>query len=220
MSATNNTPNFHLPQFIGTDRPAWLSDWNQAMTLIDSAMQQIKATADEAGSISGGQDAKITALQNTVESMQGQVSTAVDNANSAINMSKAWIQTSADNSSIFSSATQMSITYNKSYGLIYMQGLLTVSAGSPIAFADNTTLFTLPSDCRPGRLINIRNGFTLSSTGGKLGLNVVCPVQISSDGRCYVSSPHWRTEDTFNQLYVTCFASFAGAGNGWPAINQ
>lgn len=38
MSHTNSTTNYHLPQFIGTDTPGWLTDVNGAMSDIDTAI--------------------------------------------------------------------------------------------------------------------------------------------------------------------------------------
>lgn len=43
MSSTNKTSNYNLSQFIGSDKPAWLADYNQDMTKIDT---QMKANAD------------------------------------------------------------------------------------------------------------------------------------------------------------------------------
>lgn len=43
MSSTNHTANYNLPQFVGTDKPAWLGDINPAMNTIDTRM---KANAD------------------------------------------------------------------------------------------------------------------------------------------------------------------------------
>lgn len=43
MSATNTTTNYSLPIFIGSDKPAWLVDFNGAMNAIDA---QMKANAD------------------------------------------------------------------------------------------------------------------------------------------------------------------------------
>lgn len=43
MSSTNHTANYNLPQFVGTDKPAWLGDINPAMSAIDT---QMKANAD------------------------------------------------------------------------------------------------------------------------------------------------------------------------------
>lgn len=45
MSYTNSTPNYNLPQFVGTDKPTWLNDVNGAFTSIDT---QMKANADSA----------------------------------------------------------------------------------------------------------------------------------------------------------------------------
>ena len=63
MSATNHTPNYSLPQFIGTDVPTWLVDVNGAFSDIDTA---IKNAADAAGSSTG----EITALDNRVSTVE------------------------------------------------------------------------------------------------------------------------------------------------------
>ena len=34
MSSTNKTPNYQLSQFVGSDKPAWLADYNQDMSKI------------------------------------------------------------------------------------------------------------------------------------------------------------------------------------------
>lgn len=43
MTATNKTANYELSQFVGTDRPTWLGDYNGDMAKIDA---QMKANAD------------------------------------------------------------------------------------------------------------------------------------------------------------------------------
>lgn len=43
MTATNKTANYDLSQFVGTDRPTWLGDYNSDMKKIDA---QMKANAD------------------------------------------------------------------------------------------------------------------------------------------------------------------------------
>lgn len=63
MSATNHTPNYSLPQFIGTDVPTWLVDVNGAFSDIDTA---IKNAADAAGSVAGD----VTALENRVGTVE------------------------------------------------------------------------------------------------------------------------------------------------------
>lgn len=46
MSHTNSTTNYNLPQFVGTDKPAWLTDINGAFSSIDTAIKSAKDTAD------------------------------------------------------------------------------------------------------------------------------------------------------------------------------
>lgn len=43
MTATNHTENYNLSQFVGTDHPTWLGDYNGDMAKIDA---QMKANAD------------------------------------------------------------------------------------------------------------------------------------------------------------------------------
>lgn len=59
MSSTNKTSNYELSQFIGTDRPAWLADYNTDMSKIDA---QMKLNADSATSASGTATSASTAI--------------------------------------------------------------------------------------------------------------------------------------------------------------
>lgn len=48
MAHTNSTANYNLPQFIPTDKPAWLTDINGAFSAIDTAIDAAKDAADAA----------------------------------------------------------------------------------------------------------------------------------------------------------------------------
>lgn len=50
MAHTNSTPNYNLPQFVTTDKPAWLTDINGAFSDIDTAIDAAKDAADDAQS--------------------------------------------------------------------------------------------------------------------------------------------------------------------------
>lgn len=66
MSATNSTPIINLPLFIGTDKPAWLVDWNNAMNIIDSNISALQ-------SAEGGTAASLAALSQSVQALSGTV---------------------------------------------------------------------------------------------------------------------------------------------------
>ena len=50
MASTNKTANYELSQFVATDKPAWLQDYNTDMNKIDTG---IKGAADTATSANG-----------------------------------------------------------------------------------------------------------------------------------------------------------------------
>lgn len=49
MGHTNSTTNYHLPQFLTTDKPAWLTDINNAFYDIDAAIHTAQSDATTAG---------------------------------------------------------------------------------------------------------------------------------------------------------------------------
>lgn len=59
MASTNKTTNYELSQFLGTDKPAWLSDYNQDMSKIDA---QMKLNADAATTAGGSATTANTAI--------------------------------------------------------------------------------------------------------------------------------------------------------------
>lgn len=82
MAHTNETTNYELPIFIGTDKPSWLNDFNGAMTAIDTRM---KANADAAaaaytkaegaeGGVSG-LTTRMTTAEGEIDDLQGGLST-------------------------------------------------------------------------------------------------------------------------------------------------
>lgn len=74
MSATNHTTNYELPIFVGTDKPAWLVDWNGAMTAIDTAIHTAEGKADQAGTDIGGIESSISTINSTLTSINSAVS--------------------------------------------------------------------------------------------------------------------------------------------------
>ena len=61
MTATNHTENNDLSQFVGTDHPTWLGDYNSDMTKIDA---QLKQNADDIASAAGG---GLTSVSHTTD---------------------------------------------------------------------------------------------------------------------------------------------------------
>lgn len=85
MSSTNKTTNYELSQFIGTDKPAWLTDYNSDMGKIDAGVATAQSTAT-------GADGKATANATAIGNLTSLTTTAKTNLVAAVNE----VKTSAD----------------------------------------------------------------------------------------------------------------------------
>lgn len=80
MASTNETPILKLPQFVGTDKPSWLGDFNGAMLKIDTAIGDntgkigsVETVANAAQAKADSADAAVTALGGEVSRVAGEV---------------------------------------------------------------------------------------------------------------------------------------------------
>lgn len=62
MSHTNNTTFMNLPLFVGSDKPAWLTDFNSAMQAIDNTCSNQKSDIDAL-------QLAMTAVQNAITNL-------------------------------------------------------------------------------------------------------------------------------------------------------
>lgn len=65
MSYTNETLNYHLPQWVGSDKPTWLVDLNGAFAAIDTGLAAVQTQSDATDLVVSGHTSAITALQGT-----------------------------------------------------------------------------------------------------------------------------------------------------------
>lgn len=78
MAATNETTNYKLPLFVGTDKPSWLGDWNAAMTAIDTAIGTAAGDATNAGTVATSAKTAAEAAQASVAGLTQSVGTLED----------------------------------------------------------------------------------------------------------------------------------------------
>lgn len=70
MSSTNKTTHYNLPQFIGSDIPTWLGDFNSAMTAIDSGINAAATSASGAATTAAAAASSATSAYNAAASAQ------------------------------------------------------------------------------------------------------------------------------------------------------
>lgn len=192
MSATNSTTNYELSQFIGTDKPAWLSDYNGDMTKIDTGIHTAQTTATGADGKADANTTKIgdlsylsTTVKNNIvaainevdsnaDTAQGTATSASTTANSA--------KTTADSLATFVNVNQyntLTPTISTGTGTLdnvdmriasNTDGTLAKIYGNIRVNFTSTTggIITIPSSLRPTSNIVINGGliFNLFSSNG------------------------------------------------------
>lgn len=82
MGSTNRTTNYELSQFVGNDKPAWLSDYNGDMAKIDTAIKARSVEAGAAQTTADTANGKADALDTRMGTAENNI-TALQNASTA-----------------------------------------------------------------------------------------------------------------------------------------
>lgn len=145
MSATNKTTYLDLPQFIGTDVPSWLGDFNGAMEKIDTGYNNVDIKAGQASSTANSASSKADINTQSITSINAELKTlkaAVQNYDNILNF-KAVTCVPSPNNLKDNSSMLMTQNTNKTLASLKFNG---------------TILFPLPN---PSKYV-----FTWSANGG------------------------------------------------------
>lgn len=78
MASTNKTTHYELSQFVGSDKPAWLGDYNSDMSKIDTGINTAQTTAT-------GADGKADTVSTNLGNIENLTTSTKTSAVSAIN---------------------------------------------------------------------------------------------------------------------------------------
>ena len=81
MASTNKTSNLELSQFIATDTPTWLVDYNGDMEKIDAGVGRVEELAKTASTQAVGVANGLQTTNQTVTTLSGQVANVQNQAN-------------------------------------------------------------------------------------------------------------------------------------------
>ena len=84
MSSTNKTAHYNLPQFIGSDIPTWLGDFNSAMTAIDSGINAAATSASGAATTAAQASTDAAAAASSATSAYNAAAAAQKSADDAM----------------------------------------------------------------------------------------------------------------------------------------
>ena len=145
MASTNKTTTLDLSQFVGTDKPDWLTDYNEDMEKIDTWATTADSDINAANNNASG--AKTTAeaasqAANTATTSAAQANSAVQNILTSLNWTRGTIATPTAN--IFSSIT-MTGEYQPGTKLlsVYGTGVFQQSISSAIPSDNYISIGTL-----------------------------------------------------------------------------
>ena len=124
MASTNKTTNYELSQFLGSDKPAWLTDYNSDMSKIDGGIHSAQTTATGAD---GKADANATAI-GTLTNLTTDVKTS---AVAAINE----VDSHADTAQQTANAASTLANTNKN-DIAGLKSILNLSVVNKYTYAD------------------------------------------------------------------------------------
>lgn len=200
MASTNKTANYELSQYVGSDKPTYLGDYNSDMLKIDTAMKANNTLATTANTTATtASETASTALTNA-GTAQDTADTANTTANSALtkaltneaninNFNLTHFETFDKNSisivsgaSALSNETSITVASNedgslcKIYGAIYPSGNATGSAIS----------VTIQTRLRPSQSITINPAGILRRGASASEVTRSCNVTIAPNGEVSV----------------------------------
>lgn len=73
MASTNKTTNFELSQYVGSDKPTYLGDYNSDMNKIDTAMQVNKTKSESNETAIQGLNGRAGDLENNVDTINEEI---------------------------------------------------------------------------------------------------------------------------------------------------
>ena len=140
MSHTNKTPNYDLPQFIGTDKASWLGDLNPAFLAIDTGMQANKVAA-QAAEVSAGEASAMAQSANSV------ANSANSSATSALTKIDNWIELNLNNPDTTNFVQyNCLLQFNPDLGIASLYNLIEFKNGfTPVLGTSGTPFIILPN---------------------------------------------------------------------------
>ena len=133
MAYSNTTPNYDLPQYVGTDIPNPLTDFNGAMSTIDTTMKNIAdgvgaSDADIAALKAQNGDEQLTTTAQTLSGAANELDAAVDGIDSRLTTVET--NQTADESTLATAVANLSTVVGKVSALETQNGnaVLTTTA--------------------------------------------------------------------------------------------
>lgn len=197
MASTNKTTTLKLSQFVGTDKPDWLTDYNEDMEKIDAFATT--AESDIVAAQAASTQAKEVA--NSASSAANTASTSAANAvtvaNSIINGWETIVPT--DVNAKITSFTR-TVRGNVPAGILFVSAYY--YSGEQFSLSSNEILFKIPTKFCPKNSALYGSIFLKNSTANTI---TVSNLVVNADG----SVALWSGAGTINNINELVISGFA-----------
>lgn len=209
MSSTNKTTYYNLSQYIGTDKPTYLQDYNNDMSKIDKAIHNVNGTATTANQTAGSAEAKaeqantnvvalqarvgavegsVLNLQEKTETMQNEITSAKQSATNANNTANT-AQQSANSANLKIDSAK----FNGWNSLVNINSNVT---GNSVKVMYNKELNLIAFNIN----ISTQVAITKNDILCKLPSNIPTPSKTISLGRCVTNCIGYHAEGYFENI--------------------
>lgn len=151
MSATNATTHYELPIFASSDVPAWMTDFNTAMTKTDDALHTVAGVADDAKSVAD--EAKDTASTASDDATEAKTNAGEWTSPTTI-LATDWVQDSVDTSKYNYEITNTTVTVDSLLDLYFDDNAVAyIESAGNIVVTQSADKIKLQADFEPQQTI-------------------------------------------------------------------
>lgn len=136
MASTNKTTHYELSQYVGSDKPTYLTDYNNDMLAIDTGIYNAQSKADSGYTLAGSADGKADTAITNAGNAQTDASTALTRIGNMANL------TTTEKSSLVGAVNEVNYNLGLFNLTSYSDLTLSISGGtidsSSISLAKNS----------------------------------------------------------------------------------
>lgn len=181
MSYTNSTTHYALPQWVGTDKPTWLGDMDEAFLKIDSGIYQALSSANVSNGKADNLANQIATLNETLVAH----TTALNNISKTFKMTQQTLISDTSDGLI----KRVYLLTNQDNTLFKIYGMYDFTTSNPINIPFPAGIFTDTYTISRACLYTIYNSMTDYSVVFQTNLNIaISPTQAGFVPNQYPSS--------------------------------
>lgn len=212
MSSTNKTTYYNLSQYIGTDKPTYLGDYNSDMSKIDAGIHSAVETAKTANQTAGSADAKATNTNEKLEALKGRVTVVEGNVsnlqekdtlqdNNIADAKKTGEQASATANNALQSANNANIKLNNAK---FKEWQTPTNVNSKIGLTVGKIMYNeeLKILALELNIVSTQTSITESEILFKLPSTIKAPSKTIKINSCGINALNYHTEEYFENLAI------------------